>query len=109
MPTEDECTEIISDDKQDSCSFTQEVVKEAFGEELFTEQVKITLRNSDNLRLSADIYPSDPSQVLLSTFKKTYFGARKSQSLEETSLNNKTSTPQDNEGKTPLFSHFQLN
>lgn len=108
MPTtDDECTEIIGDDKQDSCSFTQEVVKEAFGEELFTEEVKITLRNKDNLRLSADIYPSDPSadQVLLSTFKKTYFGAtKKSQSLDESSLN-KTSTPQDepNEGKTLLF------
>ena len=43
-----------------SGTFAQEVVKEAFGES-YTEHVKITLKNSDNLRMSA-VYPPESSE-----------------------------------------------
>ena len=86
MPPEEE---IIENKSDSSGTFAQEVVKEAFGE-LYTEHVKITLKNSDSLRMSP-IYPLSESddlekQVSLSTFKKTYFGAQKSQSVDESAL-----------------------
>ena len=36
-------------------------MKEAFGDS-YTEHVKITLKNSDNLRMSASVYPPESSQ-----------------------------------------------
>ena len=46
--------------EESSGTFAHEVVKEAFGDS-YTEHVKITLKNSDNLRMSA-VYPPDSSQ-----------------------------------------------
>ena len=115
MPPEElECMEIVNnvsaaannDPSYDS--FTQEVVKEAFGDELFTEHVKITLQNSDNTRRSADIYPSQDEVQQLSTFKRTYFGANKSQSVDENLIGKaleEISTNMD-QGRTESFSNF---
>ena len=79
MPSPEECKEVEHEVNEDS-SFTKEVFQEAFGE-LYTEHVKITLKNSDHL----SAFPCDQDQRIpsVSTFKKTYFGATKSQSMNE--------------------------
>ena len=94
----EECQEIIEENPTTkSETFAQEVVKEAFGEELYTEHVKITLKNH-----SENFYPSQ--SATLSTFKKTYFGA-KSQSMDENLIVKTEGKTQ--EGRTMLvFGHF---
>ena len=74
--------EVDQPEKSDDNSFVQDVVQEAFGDQLYTEHVKITLKNSDSLRMSASFPCDEPS---VSTFKRTYFGATvpKSFSMDE--------------------------
>ena len=86
MPAPEECKEIehhhsvTNHSNEDSSSFTKEVFQEAFGE-LYTEHVKITVKNGDHHHhgISDQDFPS----AGVSTFKKTYFGASKSQSMNE--------------------------
>ena len=52
-------------------SFTQEVVREAFGEDLYTEHVKITIKND---KFSDFKRKEQPKRSEFKTFKQTYFG-----------------------------------
>ena len=74
MPPE-ECKELEPQNSpNEDGSFTKEVFQEAFGE-LYTEHVKITVKNGNSDIRSAFLCQDTPS---VSTFKKTYFGASKS-------------------------------
>ena len=99
----EECKEVEHEVNEDS-SFTKEVFQEAFGE-LYTEHVKITLKNSEN-HISA--FPCEDQRFIpsVSTFKKTYFGATKSSSMNE-NLTLKDEEPKlQIEGRTHPY-HFQ--
>ena len=89
MPAPEECKEIEhhhpvnNHPSEDSSSFTKEVFQEAFGE-LYTEHVKITVKNGDHHGISdRSAFPDQDFPSGVSTFKKTYFGASKSQSMNE--------------------------
>ena len=116
MPAPEECKEIEhhhpvnNHPSEDSSSFTKEVFQEAFGE-LYTEHVKITVKNGDHHGISdRSAFPDQDFPSGVSTFKKTYFGASKSQSMNE-NLTLKDITEDEEteiEGRKPYSIYFRL-
>ena len=104
MPPE-ECKEVEHEQQNsEDSSFTKEVFQEAFGE-LYTEHVKITLKPSD---ISA--FPCQDQRIpSVSTFKKTYFGATKSQSMNENLTLKDEELTLENEGRTKPILGFIVN
>ena len=95
MPAPEECKEIEHEiHNEDSSSFTKEVFQEAFGD-LYTEHVKITVKQNGADHGVIDVIPS------VSTFKETYFGATKSHSVQENLSKGEQETL--TEGRTKIF------